>query len=292
MEADAPKQRNIANEANAIRLRILNVTLLMSVAVGGLAFVRTLVDAIDMEAWTVAGAALVVYAGLTILLLARPLSYAVRAAGFLGLLYVGGVFGLFAAGYLPAPILILVAQNLLASVLFGRRATWTAFGFNLLALLTAGVCLSSGIVSIETAHFYDPTDLVDWLRVTALFAVFGGVAIVSVDVLTRHLDSSLREQAELLENFKGAVQLHEEAERNRRQAESRLREVTGRLTLPPKNGAIYETIDQRFAAIRRTAERLQSETLSDREVRALAATIQDAAKSTPQDPGPDSGDAA
>ncbi|MEM8606024.1 MAG: hypothetical protein AAGF92_02915 [Myxococcota bacterium] len=278
MEADNSSPANVTlNEANKIRLRILSVSLLISVAVGGLAFVRTLVDAIDMEAWGIATASLLLYSGLVILLLARRLPYTLRATGFLMSLYVAGVFGLFAAGYLPAPILILVAQNLLASVLFGRRATWTAFALNLVAFLAAGICLSTGIAQIETIDFYDPTDMLDWLRVTAFFAVFGGVAIVSVDVLTRHLHSSLQEQAELVENFKGAVQLHEAAERQRREAETRLREVTGRIQLPTieePNGSA----DPRLQTIRQAAERLRQENLSPEEVRELAKTIDRATK--------------
>lgn len=278
MEADTRSPANATlKEADSIRLRILNVSLLISVAVGGLAFVRTLIDAIEMEAWAIATASLLLYTGLIILLLARGFPYTLRASGFLVSLYVAGVFGLFAAGYLPAPILILVAQNLLASVLFGRRATWIAFALNLFALLAAGVCLSTGITTIETSHFYDPTDIIDWLRVTALFAVFGGVAIVSVDVLTRHLDTSLQEQAELVENFKGAVQLHEAAERQRREAETRLREVTGRIQLPDRadpNGAA----DPRVQTIRDAADRLHDETLSRDEIRRLADTIRRATK--------------
>lgn len=267
----------MANEANAIRLRILNVSLLICVAVGGMAFVRTLMDAVEMEAWAIATASLLFYGGLIILLLARGLPYGVRALGFLVWLYVAGAFGLFAAGYLPAPILILVAQNLLASVLFGRRATWTAFALNLVALMAAGVCLSMGVTTIETAHFYDPTDIVDWLRVIALFAVFGGVAIVSVDVLTHHLNRSLREQAELVENFKGAVQLHEAAERRRRKAETRLREVTGRIQLPDGSEPNGKA-DPRVQKIREAAKRLRDETLSRDEVRRLADTIREATK--------------
>jgi hypothetical protein len=48
---------------------------------------------------------------------------------------------------------------------------------------------------------------------------------VSVDVITNHLNQSLRDQAELIENLKGAMQLRDESERQRRAAESRLREA-------------------------------------------------------------------
>ncbi|MGB5813509.1 MAG: hypothetical protein WBG86_23435, partial [Polyangiales bacterium] len=245
-------QTEIADGTKPIRLRILNTTLLLSVVLGGLAFVRTLVDSLEMSAWGVASASIGLYGALAFLLLARRLRYQVRAFGFLAVLFVSGVFGLFAAGYLPAPILILVAQNILASVLFGRRATRVAFVLNLVALLAAGASLSMGLATVETTHFYDPSDLVDWLRVTAVFAVFSGVSVVSVDVLTRHLDTSVQEQAELLENLKGAMQLHEAAESNRRKAETRLREVTGRIQLDGRDPEALAA--RRLAAI---AERLR-----------------------------------
>jgi hypothetical protein len=66
---------------------------------------------------------------------------------------------------------------------------------------------------------------VNWLRVAAIFAVFCGIAVVNVDVITTHLNQSLRDQAELVEHLKGALQLRDEAERQRRQVESRLRDA-------------------------------------------------------------------
>jgi hypothetical protein len=68
----------------------------------------------------------------------------------------------------------------------------------------------------------------NWLRVAAIFAVFCGIAVVSVDVITNHLNQSLRDQAELIENLKGAMQLRDESERQRRAAESRLRDASKR----------------------------------------------------------------
>ena len=65
----------------------------------------------------------------------------------------------------------------------------------------------------------------DWIRVTAIFAVFCGIAVISVDVITNHLNQSLRDQAELIENLKGAMQLRDDAETQRRSAESRLRDA-------------------------------------------------------------------
>jgi hypothetical protein len=88
-----------------------------------------------------------------------------------------------------------------------------------------GAVLSTGIAVVETTSFYDPAVFMNWLRVTAIFAVFCGIAVVSVDVITNHLNQSLRDQAELIENLKGAMQLRDEAERQRRAAESRLRDA-------------------------------------------------------------------
>ena len=60
------------------------------------------------------------------------------------------------------------------------------------------------------------------LGVSAIAPV--GIAVISVDVITNHLNKSLRDQAELIEHLKGAMQLHEVAEQKRRAAESRLRD--------------------------------------------------------------------
>ncbi|MGB5366434.1 MAG: hypothetical protein WBN14_09210, partial [Polyangiales bacterium] len=102
--------RDVVDEAKGLRLQVLNTSLLVAVVVGGAAFVRTLIDAVERGAWTVLGGAVVMYTGALVLLLMKRLPYAVRALGFLALLYIVGVLALLAVGYLGAPILILAGQ--------------------------------------------------------------------------------------------------------------------------------------------------------------------------------------
>jgi hypothetical protein len=218
-------ERDVLSEAKNIRLQVLDASLLIAVAVGGVAFILTLLDAIDLEAWRIARGAIALYGGFVILFFAKRLPYRVRALCFLGLLYVVGVYSLLMAGYLAAPVLILACQSVLASVLFRRRVTLAVVGLNLLTLLAVGAVLSSGLMVVETTTFYDPAGFMNWIRVAAIFAVFCGIAVVSVDVVTNHLNQSLRDQAELIENLKGAMQLRDAAESQRRTAESRLRDA-------------------------------------------------------------------
>lgn len=214
---------DLVGEARALRLQVLNASLLFAVVVGGLGFARTLIDAINLEEWRIVGGAVLLYGGFIFLLMARRLSYKLRTLGFLGLLYVVGVVSFLTVGYLAAPALIFAGQSVLASVLFGRRVTIFTLGLNLVTLICVGIVLSLGLTTVETG-FYEPTVFMNWLRVTAIFAVFAGIAVISVDVITNHLNKSLRDQAELIEHLKGATQLHEVAEQKRRAAESRLRD--------------------------------------------------------------------
>ena len=216
--------RDVVGEARNLREKVLNISLLIAVVVGGAAFVRTLIDAIDRDAWRVLVGVVVLYTGFIILLLMKRLPYTVRALGFLALLYVVGLLSLLAVGYLGAPVLMLAGQNVLASTLFGRRVTLIALALNIATLLIVGGLLSSGVATVETTSFYDPAVFMNWLRITAIFAVFCGIAVVSVDVITNHLNQSLKDQAELIENLKGAMQLRDAAETQRRTAERRLRE--------------------------------------------------------------------
>ena len=211
-------------EAKSLRQQVLQSSLLIAVVVGGVAFVLTLLDAIELQAWRIAGGTVALYGGFVILFFAKGLPYRIRALGLLSLLYVMGVYSLLMAGYLAAPVLILACQSVLASVLFQRRLTLIILGLNLLTLLAVGTVLSAGIMVVETTTFYDPASFMNWVRVAMIFAVFCGIAVVSVDVVTNHLNQSLRDQAELIENLKGAMQLRDESERQRRAAESRLRE--------------------------------------------------------------------
>jgi len=217
-------ERDVIDEARELREQMLNLSLLIAVVVGGAAFVRTLIDAVERGAWTILVGAVAMYAGALALLLMKRLPYAVRALGFLALLYIVGVLALLAVGYLGAPILILAGQSVLASVFFGRRITLIALGLNLIALLGVGAVLSTGVLTVETLEFYEPTVFMNWLRITAIFAVFCGIAVVSVDVVTNHLNQSLKDQTELIENLKGAMQLRDAAETQRRSAEKRLRD--------------------------------------------------------------------
>jgi len=219
-------ERDVLSEAKSVRQQVLQSSLFVAVLVGGVAFVRTLLDAIDLEAWRIAGATVTLYGGFVVLFFAKRLPYRIRALGFLTLLYVMGVFTLLLAGYLAAPILILACQSVLASVLFRRRVTLIVLGLNLATLLAVGAVLSTGVVVVETTTFYDPAGFMNWIRVATIFAVFCGIAVVSVDVVTNHLNQSLRDQAELIENLKGAMQLRDESEHQRRAAESRLRDST------------------------------------------------------------------
>lgn len=221
-------ERDVIGEARETRLKVLNMSLLIAVVVGGLGFARTLTDAIDLHAWRVVGSTVVMYMGFIVLLLARRWSYKARALGFLALLYLVGVVSLLSVGYLAAPALLLAGQSVLAAVFFGRRVTLGTLGVNLITLLAVGALLSTGLAHVETTTFYDPSVFANWLRVTAIFAVFASIAVVGVDVLTNHLNQSLRDQAELIENLKGALQLRDEAERQRRDAESRLRQEQAR----------------------------------------------------------------
>jgi hypothetical protein len=218
-------ERDVLREAKSLREQVLQSSLLVAVVVGGVAFVRTLLDAIDLEAWRIAGGTVTLYGGFVVLFFAKRLPYQVRALAFLALLYVIGVFSLLMAGYLAAPVLILACQSVLASVLFRRRLTLIVLGVNLATLLAVGAVLSTGVMVVETTTFYDPAGFMNWIRVAMIFAVFCGIAVVSVDVVTNHLDQSLRDQAELIENLKGAMQLRDESERQRRAAESRLRDT-------------------------------------------------------------------
>jgi glucan phosphoethanolaminetransferase (alkaline phosphatase superfamily) len=221
------RERDAIGEARKLRVQVLNTSLLIAVVVGGLAFARTLTDAIDLHAWRIVVIDVVMYAGFITLLLARRLPYPVRALGFLGLLYLVGAMAFLAVGYLAAPALLLAGQSVLACVLFGRRVTMVTLGLNLVTLLAVGALLSSGFAHVETTTFYDPSVFANWVRVTAIFAVFASIAVVSVDVLMRHLNQSLRDQAELIENLRGALQLRDEAERQRRELESKLRKQQG-----------------------------------------------------------------
>ncbi len=259
-----------------LRQRMLHASLLVAVVVGVFAFARTVIDAIDHEAWAIVGVAVFFYAWFIVLLVARRLAYRLRVLGFLVLLYLMGVYFLVAVGYLAAPVLILACQNVLASVFLGRRATWIALAANLATLLAVGALLSSGVLAVETTTFYEPTHFVNWVRVTLLFALFCGVAVASVSVFTSHLDQNLRDQAELVENLKGAIQLRDHAECQQREAESRLRHNQKIEALGHLAGGVAHDFSNTLTMVSTRAELLRTRELTPSEVKEVAQQIADA----------------
>ncbi|MDH3201445.1 MAG: ATP-binding protein [Myxococcales bacterium] len=277
MENVTSAKHDVLGEAHILRQRMLNASLLVAVVVGVLALVRTVIDAIDHEAWAIVGVAVFFYGWFIVLLAARRLAYRLRVLGFLVLLYLMGAFFLVAVGYLAAPVLILASQNVLASVFFGRRATWIALAGNLATLLAVGALLSSGVLAVGTTTFYDPTDFVNWVRVTVLFALFCGVAVASVSVFTSQLDQYLQDQVELVENLRGAMQLRDDAERQRRDAESLLGHNQKIEALGHLAGGVAHDFNNTLTVVSSRAELLRTKNFTPSEVKEVAKQIEDAA---------------
>ena len=63
--------RDLVDEAKTLRVEVLNSALLFAVVVGGLAFARTVIDAMDLQEWRIVGGAVLLYGGLIVLLVAR-----------------------------------------------------------------------------------------------------------------------------------------------------------------------------------------------------------------------------
>lgn len=260
-----------------LRERILNAALLIAVIVGAVAFIRTLLDSIAVQAWVTAAVSSVLYSTFVLLWLGRRWPYRVRALSFLVVLFTMGVTALAAVGYLAGPSLVLVAYLVLASVLFGRRGALLGVASSLGAFVVVGVLLSTGVIHLETTALYDPTSFIHWSRVTIIFALFCGLAIVSVDYLTAQLEESLGDQVELVEHLRGALQLRDQAEAERRRAESHLlhtqkMEAIGRLA-----GGLAHDFNNTLTIIMSNAELLQDKDVPPDRYRQVASVIEETA---------------
>ena len=55
--------RDLVDEARALRVQVLNTSLLFAVVVGGLGFARTFIDALELEEWRIVAGSVVLYGG-------------------------------------------------------------------------------------------------------------------------------------------------------------------------------------------------------------------------------------
>jgi signal transduction histidine kinase/CheY-like chemotaxis protein len=175
------------------RRRVLNVTLGVTAALAGVAYVPGM-----MAAWS-GGLVLmmvtdtVALATVLTLALKRTLPYAVRAGGFIVVCYLLAIVLLVEVGPVGGGAVWLLAFPVLTAVLFGLRGAAISLVVTLVTIFAVGVAAwEQGLVpgSPEVGPGYD---LQSWAATSASVFFLGAVLSLSVAYLIRSLEQALDE---------------------------------------------------------------------------------------------------
>lgn len=218
---------------NYWRERILFTMLACGLLLSSVVFPMTLVMIINERLWLLAAIDSVVLIGSIYLFFSRQLSYGYRAGGALFLMVAVGTGVLSHAGPVSGGLAWLFGFAVMASLLFGLKASLVAVVINLTTLCVIGYLINSDAMTVPVA-FFGNTER----ALTALvnFILMNAVAAVSVAVMVRGLEITTRKQqesAELLHRKIVELQHSEkalkESEKNYRQAEKEARLNESRL---------------------------------------------------------------
>jgi signal transduction histidine kinase/ActR/RegA family two-component response regulator len=152
------------------------------------------------------------YLLLTLATFARRLPYVARALALLVALGSVALLGLARVGYQVGPGTGSALIVILSGLLLGRRAMLGAFALTLCAIPAVGVYTQQSGGSFLAPGVNDPTQLANWWRVAAVYALFTGVLAAAVSFVVDHIQHLLAQRTEALERLHAASLLKQEAE--------------------------------------------------------------------------------
>lgn len=139
-----------------------------------------------------------IYLGLYLPVLAatlfqKKISFQWRSLVLLGGLYLLAAQNLFMYGISGAGIDILLTVCVLATMLLGWRSGVFSIGFSILALLTAGLSLNTGLVSFDPTLLQISTTPIAWMTAGLTFIMLSGGLVVTTGLVQNFLQSSIHQ---------------------------------------------------------------------------------------------------
>jgi signal transduction histidine kinase len=120
------------------------------------------------------------------------ISYAVRAAVTMGIIFGAGVFVLVRAGLSPGAALLFAVASIFGALYFGRAVGFATVGFGALAFIVVGWLMSRGAVP-PPRDIFNFHQLRNWVRVGVIFALFATLLTSGVAFVIGRVEAGARD---------------------------------------------------------------------------------------------------
>lgn len=220
--------------------RILLIIILFSLTIGFFVYWPSIWLSIVVEKWSIAIVDTVVYVWIVFLGVKRSLPYVIRAYSMTFLIFVLGIVLFVVVGPFGAGPIWLFFFPIIAALLLGKKAAFTALAINLLTIIVSGVFISLNLFSwgemIDWPMFL-------WLVIALNFLLLDTLAILAINTILNGLQAALEKQqsvaqsldskhSELLESYKKLrteIQEREQAEHSLLESEEKYRTLVSRM---------------------------------------------------------------
>ncbi len=197
--ADNPSDRN---SLAAARETILRASLVIAVVFGALVLLANVPPILRQQNW----ALLVIYSTFLVLITAVTfvprLPYHLRAASLLAVIYGIGLLALFSFGLSGNGRAWLVAFCVMASVLLGLRPSILAIVVAVFGWAMMGILMVQGAIPVPAlSDMANSGDASSWVAGGVTVMGLGTLASLSIGVLLRRLESSLRQERQLYDRL-------------------------------------------------------------------------------------------
>ena len=210
------------------------------------------------------------------LLLTPRLPFALRATMLLATAYVLSTLGLFLGGLLLGPGVGMVGTVVMATVLFGRRASYLALAVTTSTLLVVGMLYDGAHITPATGA--NP-ELAAWARASLGFFMGTTVVALSIGHLLERLVATVRSSGDLVDDLMTQVRARDAAIAAREEAEARLRHAQKMEALGTLSAGIAHDFNNTLTVMLSGARFLRKRPHLDPREQRIAMDIESAARS-------------
>jgi len=200
--------------------RVVLTILFTGLVLGSFAYIPSVRLCIKEQLWGVAFFDTAIYAMVFVLFFFRRIPFAVRANAIIFSSFLLGLILLTVVGPSASGPVWLFTFPVLAGVIIGVRTSVYALILNLIALIIIG-----GLIYLDYSAWINPTPhtLERWIVITLNFILLNGVAVMSLAMVLRGLQSSLDHEKSLRLSLEHGIDKQNQADKKLRESEAQYR---------------------------------------------------------------------